>query len=171
MNDVERWHRDTVPAARRLRRETTASEELVWERLRGRQFYGLKFRRQHPVGPFVLDFCRQEMMFAIEVDGGIHLDPGVAARDREREAILLDRHIQFFRWATEHVELELDALLYRLAIDLELERPALSPLLPGRDSWEKGLGDEGDASFPARGARGHAPRPRRLALGGADARR
>ncbi len=118
----ERLHRDNVPAARRLRKELTPSEAVVWEQLRDRRFHGLKFRRQHPVGAFVLDFFCQEMMFAIEVDGGIHRDPDVAARDSEREAILRERHIVFYRWTAEAVEEDLESLLLALAVDLGIEQ-------------------------------------------------
>jgi very-short-patch-repair endonuclease len=65
-------HRDNVPAARDLRIRQTAAEVMLWEALRNRRLDGVKFRRQHPVGPFVIDFCCPERRLAIEVDGGIH---------------------------------------------------------------------------------------------------
>lgn len=99
-------HRDNVPAARRLRKILTPSEKILWEYLRDRKFHGLKFRRQHPVGTFVLDFFCPEMSFAIEVDGAIHRDPAVAERDAERQRCLESLHIQFFRWAAGEVELD-----------------------------------------------------------------
>ena len=71
------------------------------------------------------------MMFAVEVDGGIHLDPVVAARDRDREALLREKHIHFYRWSVAAVETELDSLLYALALDLGLEtKTDQAPLLP-----------------------------------------
>lgn len=71
------------------------------------------------------------MMFAIEVDGGIHRDPEVAARDREREAILREQHIHFYRWSVEAVETDVESLLRGLANDLGLEVSSNStPLLP-----------------------------------------
>ncbi|MBK8561747.1 endonuclease domain-containing protein [Candidatus Amarobacter glycogenicus] len=95
------FHRDNVPAARELRKRETKSEDTLWEHLRSRRFYGLKFRRQHPIGAFVLDFFCQEMMFAVEIDGGIHRDPEVAVRDLERQRTLEALHIQSFRWTAE----------------------------------------------------------------------
>jgi len=86
--DSERWHRDNAPAARNLRRTLTRSEELLWERLRARRFHGLKVRRQHPVGGFVLDFYCEDLRLAIEVDGGSHDDPTVRNADRERQLAL-----------------------------------------------------------------------------------
>ena len=65
--------------ARKLRKEQTNAEQLLWHVLRNRQFGGLKFRRQYPVAPYVLDFYCHEARLAIEVDGGQHNEP-----DRER---------------------------------------------------------------------------------------
>jgi very-short-patch-repair endonuclease len=58
--------------ARRLRRTQTDAESKLWTRLRGRQLVALKFRRQHPLGPFIVDFCCVERGLAIELDGGQH---------------------------------------------------------------------------------------------------
>ena len=58
--------------ARRLRREMTDAERLLWAQLRQRQVAGLKFRRQHPLGSFIVDFVCIEARLVIEVDGGQH---------------------------------------------------------------------------------------------------
>ena len=59
--------------ARNLRKEQTESEKKLWELIRNRKFFGLKFRRQHVVEGFVVDFYCNEIRLGIEVDGGIHL--------------------------------------------------------------------------------------------------
>ena len=59
--------------ARQLRKEQTKAEKIVWELIRNRKFRGLKFRRQHVMEGFVLDFYCPEIKFGIEVDGGIHI--------------------------------------------------------------------------------------------------
>jgi len=59
--------------ARQLRKEQTKAEKIVWEQIRNRKFRGLKFRRQHVIEGFVLDFYCPEIKLGIEVDGGIHL--------------------------------------------------------------------------------------------------
>ena len=70
----------TVQRARDLRRTMTDAERRLWSHLRSRQLQGYKFRRQHPLGPYVLDFfCEQEKL-VVEVDGGQH------AVDAERDA-------------------------------------------------------------------------------------
>jgi very-short-patch-repair endonuclease len=58
--------------ARELRRNLTDAERLLWYHLRNRQLGGHKFRRQHPIGPFYVDFACIEKMFVIEIDGGQH---------------------------------------------------------------------------------------------------
>ena len=68
--------RGTTPeieqAARKLRKDLTPVEAILWQALRNKQLEGLKFRRQHPVGNFILDFYCPSCKLAIEVDGEIH---------------------------------------------------------------------------------------------------
>ena len=61
-------------AARKLRKNLTPAEAILWQALRNKQFEGLKFRRQHPVGNFILDFYCPCCKLVIEVDGEIHCD-------------------------------------------------------------------------------------------------
>ena len=56
--------------ARRMRHEPTNAERKLWRLLRGGQTAGAKFRRQHPVAPYILDFVCVELRLAIELDGG-----------------------------------------------------------------------------------------------------
>ena len=58
--------------ARKLRKEQTNAEQLLWQLLRNRQFCGLKFRRQYPLAPYVLDFYCDEERLGIELEGGQH---------------------------------------------------------------------------------------------------
>ncbi|MBA2278558.1 MAG: endonuclease domain-containing protein [Chloroflexia bacterium] len=64
--------RQLIEAARRLRQTETSAEQLLWEQLRNRRLAGMKFRRQHPFGPFVLDFCCPDNRLVVELDGAIH---------------------------------------------------------------------------------------------------
>ncbi len=78
--------RETV-LARQLRKEMSLPEVLLWQRLRGRKT-GVKFRNQHPVGPYVVDFYCRECGLIIEVDGEVHNRAGQPARDEGRDAFL-----------------------------------------------------------------------------------
>ena len=68
--------------ARQLRREMTPAERYLWTRLRRRQLSGCRFRRQHPLGPYIADFACVEKRLVIEIDGSQHGEPGAdACRD------------------------------------------------------------------------------------------
>ena len=61
-----------INAARSLRQRETGLEHRLWQRLRGRRIAGLKFRRQHPIGPYIADFACPEAKLVIEIDGYWH---------------------------------------------------------------------------------------------------
>lgn len=66
---------------RQLRRNSTDTEACLWSHLRAHRFADFKFRRQHPVGPFILDFFCAARRLAIELDGGQHFAPSAQAYD------------------------------------------------------------------------------------------
>jgi len=101
----------TAGRARGLRRTLTPPEARLWVCLRGRQLAGLKFRRQHPVGPYVLDFYCAEAKLAVEVDGQQHADPERSEHDRRRTAWLVTLNIAVLRIAAEDVRVNLDGVL------------------------------------------------------------
>jgi very-short-patch-repair endonuclease len=70
--------------ARRLRQSSTEAERRLWSALRDRRLSRYKFRRQHPIGNFIVDFVCTEYRLAIEVDGGQHADDTVDARRTDR---------------------------------------------------------------------------------------
>lgn len=100
-----------VQAARELRREPTTTEKTLWEALRNRRPGGLKFRRQHPYGRFILDAFCVEHQLEVEVDGGIHADPNQSAYDAERTAFLQARGIRVLRFSADEVEHNLNEVL------------------------------------------------------------
>ena len=83
-----------APRARRLRVTMTDAERKLWRTLRDRQVDGLKFRRQHPIGPYVLDFLCEERRLAVELDGGQH----TADKDAVRTAWLADHGVRVIRF-------------------------------------------------------------------------
>ncbi len=74
---------------RRLRREQTDAERKLWWRLRSRQVGGAKFRRQHLIGGYIVDFCCPERRVVVEVDGSQH---ATAAEAHRRRTAFLARH-------------------------------------------------------------------------------
>ena len=87
----------TVATARRLRREMTLPEVLLWTAIRGGQIDGFKFRRQHPIGPYVLDFYCVEAKLAVEVDGSAHDAPDQMRHDRARDEWLTAAEVRVLR--------------------------------------------------------------------------
>jgi very-short-patch-repair endonuclease len=78
----------TFKNARRLRKPLTPAENTLWQMLRNRGLLGLKFRRQHPLGPFIADFYCHELCLVIEIDGPIHEQELIKQYDKERERYL-----------------------------------------------------------------------------------
>jgi very-short-patch-repair endonuclease len=122
-------HRHNVPAARALRTRETTAEDVLWEALRGRRLHGLKFRRQHPVGPFVLDFCCAERHLAIELDGGVHAQR--QEQDAERAAILAAAGYRLLRFPNDAVTNRLDEVLAAITAGAN-DLPMWRPPVPGR---------------------------------------
>ena len=81
----------------------TYAEKVLWQQLRNRKMDGLKFRRQHPVSIFILDFYCHEKKLAIEVDGGIHQSEDQREWDGNRTFELNELGITVLRFANEEV--------------------------------------------------------------------
>jgi very-short-patch-repair endonuclease len=108
---------------RRLRREQTDAEAALWRCLRGRGFVGFKFRRQHPCGPFILDFFCLERHLAIELDGGQHFEEPAQAYDARRTRYLSERGIKVLRFPTDLVFREREGVLTVIALALGVPSP------------------------------------------------
>jgi len=97
-------------AAKRLRRETTPPERVLWSRLKRRQLDGLRFRRQHPLGPYVADFYCHDARLIVEVDGRSHQGERID-RDRDRDDWMADLGILTLRYSARQVTTETAAVL------------------------------------------------------------
>src|SRR5438105_4153456 len=98
--------------ARRLRREMTWPEKLVWSRLKNQQLLGLKFRKQHPIGPFIADFFCASLSLVVEIDGMSHTD---VEADAERQKRLEERGLTVVRFSNDDVIGDLDSVIQNLA--------------------------------------------------------
>ena len=114
--------------ARKLRREQTASEAILWEALRNRKLEGRKFRRQHPIGRFVVDFYCDAEGLIVEVDGSIHKLPEQQELDRQRQTLLESLGLRFVRLKAKQVEKDLPSALdtIRSALSSSPENCSLS---------------------------------------------
>ena len=91
-------HMDSIRTARRLRCEQTPEEKELWRALRAGRFAGFKFRRQHPLGEYILDFYCPAARLSIELDGSQHGFPDGMARDERREQFLKQQDIEELRF-------------------------------------------------------------------------
>tara|TARA_R110000787_G_scaffold110809_1_gene219465 strand:- start:3232 stop:3600 length:369 start_codon:yes stop_codon:yes gene_type:complete len=109
--------------ARVLRREVSATEYKLWLYLRGGQS-GASFRRQHPVGPYFIDYYCAALKFAVEVDGPWHH----MHRDQVRDEFLLARGISVLRISVGEVDESLEAVGERIWTEVALLKAQQTPL-------------------------------------------
>lgn len=102
--------------ARELRKSQTPAEEFFWELVRDRRFLGLKFRRQHQAGDYILDFYCHEGRIAAELDGPVHENR--KAKDTKRDAYLQSQGIQVIRIKNEQLLADPQSILQRIADNL-----------------------------------------------------
>jgi very-short-patch-repair endonuclease len=89
--------------ARELRRVSTAAERKIWRWLRHRYLGGHKFRRQHPIDSYVLDFYCADLKLCLEIDGGSHDTDASALRDAKRTSYLGAHGVTVVRIRNEHI--------------------------------------------------------------------
>ena len=123
--------------ARALRRRMTDAERVLWGHLRNRELGGWKFRRQYPVGSFIVDFICVEKNVVIEVDGGQHAEN--AEQDAQRSAYLKKMGYRVLRFWNNEVLQETEAVLEAIfAILANGKQNSPSPQ-PSPPSGERGL--------------------------------
>lgn len=129
---LKRVTNKTRSRAIQLRRNVTEPERLLWSVLCRRQLGGLKFRRQHPIEPYIVDFYCASARLIVELDGESH--EGRQDYDKEREAHLLRLGLKIFRVTNDDVlkNLEGVALAILREADVNAEEPSPNPSLQGR---------------------------------------
>ncbi|MCK8601984.1 endonuclease domain-containing protein [Desulfoferrobacter suflitae] len=108
--------------ARALRKNQTDAEKLLWRHLRNRQLAGRKFRRQHPIGPFVADFVCLECGLIVELDGGQHSVQ--VEKDEARTKYLESNGFKVVRFWNNQVLGEIEAVLTVIRGMLESDLPS-----------------------------------------------
>ena len=100
--------------ARNLRRQQTEQEKILWSILRNRQFYGLKFKRQVPIGVYIADFCCNEKKLIIELDGGQHNEPDSIEYDKKRTEFLKGEGYKVIRFWNNDINDNLEGVYTKL---------------------------------------------------------
>ena len=131
----------TVQQSRRLRREMSLPEILLWQALQGRPS-GLKFRRQHPSGPYTLDFYCSDARLVIEVDGEAHSRGDQPACDEFRDAWFAKRGLATLRISAAEVLKDLDAVVRGVVAEARARLPLHHPAAPDGPPPRDKLGEE-----------------------------
>jgi very-short-patch-repair endonuclease len=117
--------------ARQMRREDTRAEKKAWIQLKDRRTLGLKFRRQVPIDRYIVDFYCHEIRLIIEIDGGVHTQPGQAEWDAERNARLEELGYGILRITNEDVLTQPDCLFEMIHALYPSPGPSGHPLPSG----------------------------------------
>ena len=131
----------TTIKARRLRRKMSLPEVILWDCLRQRPA-GLKFRRQHPSGPYVLDFFCSDARLAVEIDGEGHARGDQPMRDARRNAWFHAAGIATLRIPARDVLDDADAVLRWIIHEAESRLPLHHPAMPGGPPPRDELGED-----------------------------
>jgi very-short-patch-repair endonuclease len=102
---------NTIRAASILRKNTTLAEKILWKKLRDRKLFQVKFRRQHPIDIFIVDFYCHEIKLVIEIDGEIHDFEERKEYDISRQEFLENLGLTVIRFSNHEVTFNIDAVL------------------------------------------------------------
>ena len=113
--------------AKKLRKKQTKAEAHLWKILRGRHLENLKFRRQHPINRFIVDFYCHELKLVVEIDGDIHLLTHIKEYDNFREAKLNSFGLNVIRFTNAQVYMEQHVIINAI---LKVKAGFPSPFIP-----------------------------------------
>ena len=114
-----------IHLARQLRRNQTDAEKVLWQKLRTLRCQGGRFRRQHPIGSYIVDFCCLEASLIIELDGGQHNEVPVLEADANRNQWLKERGYTVMRFWNNDVLSNLEGVISAIG-----EHFTLTPVSP-----------------------------------------
>lgn len=123
MNHSRLGLRSLTPRRRLLRKEATRAEQILWKELRTKQLMGYKFRRQHGIGPYIVDFCAPRERLVIEVDGDIHAQSDQKEADSNRQEEIERLGYQVIRYTNEEIYQNLEGVLSNLLSHLTKTSP------------------------------------------------
>jgi very-short-patch-repair endonuclease len=110
--------------SRHLREKSTDAERKLWALLRNGQLAGFRFRRQHPVGGYIVDFACMKANLIVELDGGQHADAADAAYDAQRTLYLQELNMRVLRIADHEMLKDPDAVVRTIYRELMAEEPS-----------------------------------------------
>ena len=120
-----------IPLAKNLRKRATDTEQVLWQHLRAKRFTGLKFKRQQPIGPYIVDFVCFEKKIIIELDGGQHAQPEEMQSDSIRDQWFEAKGFKVLRFWDNEVLTNIRGVLEVIGTHC-FNHPPLNPL-PSRE--------------------------------------
>lgn len=105
---------ETFRKAQILRKNMTLSELKLWELLKNKESVGYRFRRQHPLGHYILDFYNHELKLCIEVDGKYHESVEQKQYDKERDEFLNFNGIEVIRFKNTEIENDIEKVINKI---------------------------------------------------------
>ena len=112
---------NNLQKARELRKNMTPQERKLWNILKNRQFYGYRFRRQFPIGKYIVDFVNRRKNIVIEIDGGQHNLSENTEYDRNRTEYLNSEGYTILRFWNNEIDNNIEGVYQRLKEYFEVE--------------------------------------------------
>ena len=106
--------REQTAFAKNLRQRQTDAESKLWAKLRGKQLEEVKFRRQQPIGPYIVDFVSFESKLVVEIDGGQHNEDKIREKDEARTALIKGKGYRVLRFWDNEALTNIEGVLERI---------------------------------------------------------
>ncbi len=124
--------------SRKLRSNMTDCERLLWSKISRRQILDVQFYRQRPIGHFIVDFCSNHPLMAIELDGGQHNEPEQVEKDQHRERYLKASGLYVLRFSNMDILESCDGVLEEIASTIEKLKAKHPPLASLPAPYQRG---------------------------------
>ena len=111
---MEEYNHNNINLAKNLRKNITKQEYKLWNIIRAGRFYGYKFKRQTPIGNYIVDFVCKEAKIIIEIDGGQHNEGVNIQKDEERTAYLSNKGYKVHRFWNNEIDQNFDGVYQKL---------------------------------------------------------
>ncbi|MEN8154880.1 MAG: endonuclease domain-containing protein [Acidobacteriota bacterium] len=108
------YYTSLLEQVRILRKNQTEAENIFWELVRNKKFMRLKFRRQHQIGTYIVDFYCPSKRLIIEIDGKIHLNSGQREKDISRDQYLTELGNRILRFTNEQIYNEIGGVFHKI---------------------------------------------------------
>ena len=127
--------RSLIKQSRSLRKNQTPHEKKLWRHLRSRQLQQVKFRRQHTIGSYIVDFCCPDKKVVIELDGGGHAEPSQQQKDKSRDQFLIQEGWKIIRFWNSDIDENFEGVLEKIYQVVDSPSPQPSPQRERGHEW------------------------------------